>query len=56
MDLGESLTIGAARSGPETNRAGVAIDAPIAGKVTVTIPAANAVGGKLFARLCASKP
>jgi hypothetical protein len=47
-----SVTIGAADSGPlPVTGITVDVDAPSAGKVTVNIPASNAPGGKLFARL-----
>lgn len=49
--LSNMIVIGAAASGPNGNQPVVAIDTPAAGQVTVTIPAANAGGGMLFARL-----
>ena len=52
----KSVTIGAASSGPDANGVVVAVGVPSAGKVTVTIPASNAAGGKRFARLRASQP
>ena len=52
----KSVTVGAASSGPDANGVTVAVDTPSAGKVTVTIPASNAVAGKLFTRLRAVKP
>ena len=52
----KSVTIGAANSGPDANGVTVAVGTPSAGKVTVTIPASNAVNGKLFSRLRASQP
>ena len=52
----KSVTIGATNSGPDANGVSVAVDTPTAGKVTVTIPASNAVGGKLFSRIRAEKP
>jgi len=52
----KSVTVGATNSGPDANGVTVAVDTPSAGKVTVTIPASNAVAGKLFARLRAVKP
>jgi autotransporter-associated beta strand protein len=52
----KSVTVGAANSGPDANGVIVTVDTPSVGKVTVTIPASNAVAGKLFARLRAVKP
>jgi autotransporter-associated beta strand protein len=52
----KSVTVGAANSGPDANGVTVAVDSPTAGKVTVVIPASNAVAGKLFARFRASNP
>lgn len=51
-----SLTIGTVDVGPSGNNPTIDIDAPSVGKITVNIPAANAVGGKIFARLKATKP
>jgi hypothetical protein len=51
-----TLAIGTDDVGPSGDAPTVDIDAPAAGQVTVTIPAANAVGGKLFARLMATMP
>lgn len=51
-----SLVIGTADVGPNGNLPTIDIDAPGAGQVTVNIPAANAVGGKLFARIRATRP
>ena len=51
-----SLTIGTTDVGPSGNNPTIDIDAPSAGKVTVNIPAANAVGGKILARLKATRP
>jgi autotransporter-associated beta strand protein len=52
-----TATIGETNSGPDANGVTVAIDtATNPDAVTVTIPAANAVAGKLFARLKATKP
>lgn len=53
----KEATVGAISSGPDVNGVVVDIDdtaSPDA--VTVTIPAANAAGGKVFARLYATKP
>ena len=52
----KSVTIGTTNSGPDANGVSVAVDTPTAGKVTVTIPASNAIAGKLFTRLRAVKP
>ena len=54
--LANSLAIGTSSVGPSGNNPTVTIDSPALGKVTVNIPAANAGGGKLFARLKATKP
>lgn len=54
--LANTLTIGTSSVGPSGNNPTIVIGAPTAGKVTVTIPAANAIGGKLFARLKATQP
>jgi|GEM_PF-3156041 len=54
--LANSLAIGAGDLGPNGDEPTVDIDAPSAGQVTVTIPAANTAGGKLFARLRATMP
>ena len=52
-----SATIGAASSGPDANGVTVNIDtAPNPDAVTINIPASNAVAGKLFGRLKATKP
>jgi hypothetical protein len=51
-----TLVIGTDDVGPSGDAPTVDIDAPAAGQVTVTLPAANAVGGKLFARLKATMP
>lgn len=52
-----SITIGASSSGPDANGVTVNIDTtPDPDVVTVTIPAANAAAGKLFARLLATQP
>lgn len=53
----KEATVGAISSGPDVNGVVVDIDdtaSPDA--VTITIPAANAAGGKVFARLYATKP
>lgn len=50
-----SLAIGTVNVPPSGNNPTVTLDTPSAGKVTVNIPAANAPGGKLFARLKATK-
>jgi autotransporter-associated beta strand protein len=49
--LSNMIVIGDADVGPNGNQPVVDIDAPATGQVTVNIPAANASGGKLFARL-----
>jgi autotransporter-associated beta strand protein len=54
--IANSLTIGTSDVGPSGDNPTVDIDAPAAGQVTVNIPAANASGGKLFARLKAVQP
>jgi hypothetical protein len=54
--LANTLAIGTSDVGPSGNAPTIDIDAPVAGKITVNIPAANAVGGKLFARLRATQP
>ena len=51
-----SLTIGTSDVGPSGDNPTIDIDAPSAGKVTVNIPAANAVGGKILVRLKATRP
>ena len=50
-----TLTIGTTDVGPSGNNPTIYIDAPSAGQVTVNIPAANAVGGKILARLKATR-
>jgi len=50
-----TLTIGTTDVGPSGNNPTIDIDAPSDGKVTVNIPAANAVGGKILARLKATR-
>jgi autotransporter-associated beta strand protein len=50
-----TLTIGTTDVGPSGNNPTIDIDAPSVGKVTVNIPAANAVGGKILARLKATR-
>jgi len=54
--LSNSVVIGSSSVGPNGIRPTVDIDVPAAGQVTVHIPAANAAGGKLFARLKATRP
>lgn len=54
--LTQSVQIGTTDVAVSGNSPGIDIDAPSPGKVTVRIPAANAVGGKLFARLRAVMP
>lgn len=49
------IAIGGADVPANGNHPVVDLDAPAAGRVTVSIPAANASGGKLFARLKASR-
>jgi hypothetical protein len=50
-----STAIGAAPSGPDVNGVTVAVDdVPAPESVIATIPASNAAGGKLFARLKAT--
>ncbi len=49
--LPNSVTIGSSDVAPVGSNPTVDIDAPVVGKVTVNIPAANAVGGKIFGRL-----
>ena len=51
-----SIPIGSVDVGPSGINPTVDIDAPSVGKVTVNIPAGNTVGGKVFARLKATKP
>jgi autotransporter-associated beta strand protein len=51
-----SIPIGIGDVAPSGINPTVDIDAPSVGKVTVNIPAGNAVGGKVFARLKATKP
>ena len=51
-----SIPIGVADVGPSGINPTVDIDAPSVGKVTVNIPAGNAVGGRIFARLKATNP
>ena len=51
-----SIPIGSVDVGPSGINPTVDIDAPDNGKVTVNIPAGNAGGGKVFARLKATKP
>jgi|GEM_PF-2470533 len=51
-----SIPIGIVDVGPSGINPTVDIDAPSVGKVTVNIPAGNTVGGKVFARLKATKP
>lgn len=52
-----SAIIGAASSGPDANGVSVNVNAvPDPDAVTVTIPATNAAGGKLFARVKATMP
>ena len=46
-----NLPIGPSDVGPSGTNPTVDIDAPAAGKVTVHIPAANAIGGKILARV-----
>jgi hypothetical protein len=46
-----SISIGSSDVGPNGTNPTVDIDAPVPGKVTVNIPAANAPGGKVFGRL-----
>ena len=46
-----SILIGSTDVAPSGNNPTVDIDAPAVGKVTVNIPAANAVAGKVFGRL-----
>jgi len=50
-----TLTIGTTDVGASGNNPTIDIDAPSDGKVTVNIPAANAVGGKILARLKATR-
>jgi autotransporter-associated beta strand protein len=53
----DSALIGATSSGPDANGVTVNINtAPTPDTVTINIPASNAVGGKLFGRLKATKP
>lgn len=49
--LSNTIAVGASDSFPGGNSPTVDIDAPAAGQVTVRIPAANAVDGKVFARV-----
>ena len=49
-----TAVVGTVDSGPAPIT--IDIDAPLAGKVTITIPASYALNGKLFARLHATKP
>ena len=52
-----SATVGATNSGPDANGVTVTINtAPTPDAVTINIPASNAVAGKIFARLKATKP
>ena len=51
-----SIPIGIVDVGPSGINPTVDIDEPSAGKVTVNIPAGNAGGGKIYARLKATKP
>ena len=51
-----SIPIGVADVGPSGINPTVDIDEPSVGKVTVNIPAGNAVGGRIFARLRATNP
>jgi autotransporter-associated beta strand protein/T5SS/PEP-CTERM-associated repeat protein len=51
-----SIPIGAVDVGPSGINPTVDIDAPSVGKVTVNIPAGNAVGDRIFARLKATNP
>lgn len=52
-----TTTIGATSSGPDANGVAINIDtAPTPDSVTVNIPASNALAGKLFGRLKATKP
>ena len=51
-----TLTIGAVDVPASGDNPTIDIDAPTTGKVTVVIPAANAPGGRLFARLRATMP
>ena len=52
-----SIPIGTVDVGPSGSNPTVDIDAPVAGKVTVNIPAANAApGAKIFARIKATQP
>jgi len=51
-----SVAVGAANSGPDANGVTVSVDTPSPGQVTVHIPASNAAGGLLFARLHVSQP
>ena len=53
--LSNTVIVGTADRGPDGNQPTVALDVPAAGQVTVKIPAANASGGKLFARLRATR-
>ncbi|WP_265594500.1 autotransporter-associated beta strand repeat-containing protein [Haloferula sp. BvORR071] len=53
----KAVLIGAASSGPDANGVVVTVNAATdPDTVTVNIPASNAVGGKLFARLKATQP
>ena len=53
----KEATVGATTSGPDANGVTVSInDATTPDTVTVTIPATNAVSGKIFARVKATKP
>lgn len=52
--LSNTIAVGATDRGPNGNQPTVDVDAPAAGQVTVNIPAANASGGKIFARLKAA--
>ena len=51
-----SIPIGVADVGPSGINPTVDIDEPSVGNVTVNIPAGNAVGGRIFARLRATNP
>jgi autotransporter-associated beta strand protein len=52
-----SATVGATSSGPDANGVTVTIDTvPNPDDITINIPASNAVDGKLFGRLKATKP
>jgi len=51
LSFSNNILIGQADVGPAGNSPTVDVDAPLAGQVTVNIPAANAPGGKIFARV-----